>query len=163
MENSKKFEVPRAPEMNERAREVILAFQKAKVAKNETEQAQLIQVFYQKLMKIVTPENEEFFQKIEKDLADIVLEGKDPQYLSVGGGTAGQRIIFKNSIIIQNQSEQAKYGFDLQSNEFNELESQDGKPRWMVYGKPESHGQRYWERFIGAFGDEVVDLLQAIK
>lgn len=160
----------KSSEMNERVKEILLAFQAAKASENEEDRGKLIQDFYQKLRKLVTPENEEFFAREDRDLIDNVLEGRKEMYLAVGGGTSGQRISFKNSIFAKTEEDAKKYGYDLESTEFAgsyELESLDGKPRWMVYGKPEgsdwSHGQRYWERFVSNFGDEVVDLLQKVE
>lgn len=170
MQPNEQFESSRSPEIHEQAREIILIFQRAKAAQDGTERARLMQEFYQKLIAIVTPPNEGFFERTDQDLINIVLENTTHNYLSVGGGTSGQRIYFRNTIMIPMDKDAKKYGADLQATEFSgfyELESQDGKPRWMTYHKPEGsnwpHGQRYWEKFIATFGDDIVDLLQKIE
>lgn len=152
-------------EMSEGASEVIALFQKAKQAEDHDKKVKLMQSFYSRLMQLITPKDEAHFNLSDQVLIDILNGKKMDNYLSVGGGTSGQRIYFENHIIIPSGEDPHKYGFDLESTQFGgfyELESKDRKPRWMLYRKPEgkdwSYGQRYFECFIKEFGDTIVDL-----
>ncbi len=74
------------------------------------------------------------------------IKGED--CLSVGSGTAGQRVYFRNRDIDGHKSS-------------------DGNVQWMWYPEPSqsdlSYGAaKYRERFLQIFGKDIVDLLQNI-
>jgi hypothetical protein len=169
-------------EMGLEAREVISLFQQAKAATGD-EQIKLLEKFREKLLDIVTPPGPNSMRPTTpgRTVKRVVLEETD-DCLAVGTGTSGQRIHFKQQIEVHNNWELAdRLGKGAKKNEetwegtggekfFNiRLESEDGKPRWMQYYRPQDKdyttygGGKYWERFMNAFGGEIVDLLQEIE
>jgi hypothetical protein len=159
-------------EMSREVKALILTFQKIRSSKDENEQLKLIEEFHTKLLDIVTPDGENLPNDSPERLKKV-LDGREmpaTSYISVGSGTDGQRIWVQSHVIIENQEDAERLGKDAKSESVFgniELESVDGRPRWLKYNKPEGTswpiGKRYWERYIEKFGNPVVDLLQEIK
>lgn len=158
-------------ELKGEARELILLFQRARVSQNSEEQLALFQEFYNKLMEMVTPVEE----SVPKESAERVRQNVNREpgsggYLSVGSGTSGQRIFFRNAIYVENEAQAQQLGRGAKTEKIEdklEMTNEDGAPRWMHYPKPGkndgAHGERYWKMYMARFGNEMVDLLQELK
>ena len=158
-------------ELSSEVRDLILTFQKAKEARTEDEQNMLLEQFRLKLLKIVIPEGEGLPSENVQRLRKVLLEGSQniSNYIPVGGGTDGQRIWFRSQITVKGEGELDRLGKGANVEPFQDtyaLDSKDDKPRWMAYYEPEGssrgYGERYWKRYMEAFGNQVIDLLQEL-
>ena len=133
-------------ELSPEIKELLLTFQQAKQEKDEERQNGLLLKFREKLLHIVIPPGESLPSEHISRLRKVLLEGSQgiSNYIPVGGGTDGQRIWFRDNVTTGD----------------DEVSSTDGKPRWMAYYEPEgssrSYGERYWKRYMEAFGNQVV-------
>jgi len=155
-------------EISPDAQIIINLFGRLKRSRGEEEQRELAQLFYTQLVELITPKGEGHFQENSKELIKILLENSAApnNYISVGSGTDGHRIWFKNGIRVPSEEEVRRLGKDaIVEKEEDDcwLRSKDGFPRWMAYYKPSSsswpYGEKYWNRFMDNFGHPVVDLL----
>ena len=169
-------------EMGPEVSEVISLFQKARKADDEKERIKLLEEFKLKLIRLLqsSTENSKPSFAESQELPRVLLTGEKKYFgddmIFLGGGTSGQRIYFTNHVFLSNDASKADHiGKNAKRSEYRsekderlsiELESNDGKPRWMTYFKPEGNdwkfGERYWKKFVEIFGDDTVDLLQEL-
>ncbi len=160
-------------ELTPEAKEVFALFQRAKQTQDEKEQLALFKDFHTKLVRLLTPSQETPLIKVSGERIKKVVLGLDPfNYIALGGGTGGQRIFLEKWVTIYNDRDKAERlgkGAEREIYTENEitLKSADGKPRWMKYPKPSGgdwhFGERYWNKYIEVFGDEIVDLEQEVE
>lgn len=165
------FQPKNKRELSPEAKDLILTFQKAKFAKSEEEQSKLIDEFHTKLCKIVVPSGEKVSDSIPR-ISKVLLEGaQHSSYIPVGGGTDGQRIWIRENIVVYGEDELSRLGKNAVVEEGSRdgiyaVTSKDFKPRWMAYYEPTESsrrfGEKYWKRYMEAFGHETVDLLQEL-
>ena len=142
----------REEEINPEAQEVFAAYQTMRAEVDPGKQGELCAQFEEKLVRLVTPPSERhkysspttWHESILQRLRDTLVDGVGE--ITVGSGTAGQRIYFKTK--------------DSKGNK-----SADGKVRWMHYPEPSksdlSYGAaKYRNRFLQVFGKDMVDLLE---
>lgn len=157
------------------AKVVVGLFQEAQKAADPIEKKRLLEEFVKKLVKLLSPSKSSNLMAKDQGVPAFLLTGIHKYFQDdcahLGGGTAGQRIYFKNYITIYNDPARAEQlGRNALKTVYKDeiaLKSADDKPRWMSYPLPEGNdlkfGRDYWPLFITNFGSDIVDLLQDLE
>lgn len=163
----------REPIITPEGKAIIDLFQQAQHAEEE-EKKRILQEFIKRIVKALSPSEQSSFLAKDQGVPKILLTGEKKYFgddcMHLGGGTAGQRIFFRESVFLTDPERAEDLGKDAIREETKTdilLKSRDGKVRWMAYPFPEGNdykfGKEYWVKFIEVFGGDIVDLLQPLK